>query len=161
MTRAVREAAGIAGGHELHDHIQHDYAIRHVGAGSGAYEFETLVLAGTAYPTPEPVKSLTIKAIHQQQRRLGIAVYELAHATYTGGGARTIAVGAQQRQEQAMLWLNEDSPTFLEANPPATAGVDRFRLDFRIDAQKRLTVSAFDLDRKIWVLDRQPVVRLA
>jgi molecular chaperone DnaK (HSP70) len=166
-------AAAIAGGQELHDHIQHDYAIRHVAARTGTYEFETLVQAGTAYPTAEPVKSLTIKAIHPGQRRLGIAIYELAHATYrdasadleiifdSGGGARTIAVGAQQRQEQAMLWLNEDSPTFLVADPPADAGTNRFRLDFRIDAQKRLTVSAFDLKRKLWVLDRQPVVRLA
>jgi molecular chaperone DnaK (HSP70) len=166
-------AAAIAGGSELHDHVQHDYAIRHVGDRTGAYEFETLVMAGTAYPTPEPVKSLTIKAIHPGQRRLGIAIYELAHATYrdasadleivfdADGGARAMPVGAQRRQEQAMLWLNEDSPTFLEANPPASAGDDRFRLDFRIDAQKRLTVSAFDLKRKIWVLDRQPVVRLA
>jgi molecular chaperone DnaK len=165
-------AAAIAGGHELHDHIQHDYAIRHVGA-DGGYEFETLVRAGTAYPTPEPVKSLTIKAIHARQRRLGIAIYEQAHATYrdasadleivfdADGGARTVAVSAQQRTEQALRWLNEDSPTFLVADPPAAAGADRFRLDFRIDAQKRLTVSAFDLHRNIWVLDRQPVVRLA
>jgi molecular chaperone DnaK (HSP70) len=166
-------AAAIAGGRELHDHIQHDYAIRHVSDGTGGYEFETLVQAGTAYPTPEPVKSLTIKAIHPRQRRLGIAIYELAHATYrdasagleiifdADGGARTVPVNAQRRQEQAMLWLNEDSPMFLEADPPAVAGDDRFRLDFRVDSAKRLTVSAFDLKRKIWVLDRQPVVRLA
>jgi molecular chaperone DnaK (HSP70) len=167
-------AAAIAGGQELHDHIQHDYAIRHVAAGaSGGYEFETLVQAGTAYPTPEPVKSLTIRAVHAGQQRMGIAIYELAHATYrdasadleimfdADGGARTVEVGAQRRQEQAMLWLNEDSPTFLQADPPAGPGADRFRLDFRIDAGKRLTVSAFDLKRKIWVLDCQPVVRLA
>jgi molecular chaperone DnaK (HSP70) len=165
-------AAGIAGGQELHDHIQHDYAIRHVGS-TGDYEFESLVRAGTAYPTAEPVKSLTIKAIHPGQRRLGINIYELAHATYrdysadieiiydANGGARVLPVGAQRRQEQATLWLNEGSPTFLEADPPAAAGADRFRLDFRIDSAKRLTVSAFDLTRKTWVLDRQPVVRLA
>jgi len=165
-------AAAIAGGQELHDHIQHDYAIRHIGP-DGGYEFETLVAAGTAYPTQEPVKSLTIRAVHPGQRRMGIAVYELAHATYrdasadleiifdADGGARTVAVGPQQRQEQATLWLNEDSPTFLEADPPASPGTDRFRLDFRIDASKRLTVSAFDLRRKTWVLDGQPVVRLA
>jgi molecular chaperone DnaK (HSP70) len=166
-------AAGIAGGRELHDHIQHDYAIRHVNPATGGYEFETLVRAGTAYPTAEPVKSLTITATRDQQRRLGLAVYELAHATYrdasadieiifdASGGARAVPVGAQQRQEQAMLWLNEGSPSFLVADPPAAAGADRFRLDFRIDAGKRLTVSAFDLERKIWVLDRQPVVRLS
>jgi molecular chaperone DnaK (HSP70) len=165
-------AAGVAGGRELHDHIQHDYAIRHVEQRTGTYEFELLVAAGTAYPTPDPVRSITIKAIHHGQRRMGIAVYELVHATSGGGadleivfdakgGARTVAVTQQQRQERTTLWLNEDSPTFLEADPPAAAGVDRFRLDFRIDAQKRLTVSAFDIDRRAWVLDRHPVVQLA
>jgi molecular chaperone DnaK (HSP70) len=166
-------AAGIAGGRELHDHIQHDYAIRHVDPVTGAYRFEPLVEAGTPYPSAEPVKAITIRAVHDDQRRLGLAVYELAHATYrdggadleimfdASGGARTVAVTAQRRQERAMVWLNEGNLTFLEAEPPAAPGTDRFRLDFRIDAQKRLTVSAFDLDRRIWVLDRLPVVRLA
>lgn len=166
-------AASIAGGYELSDHIQHDYAIRHVNKDTGTYEFETLVTAGTQYPTPEPVKILTIKAIRDEQKDLGIAVYELAHASFreassdleivfdAGGGARTVAVTAQRLQERSRLWLNEDSPTFLEANPPAKAGVDRFQLEFRVDAQKRLTVTAFDIERNIMILDRQPVVRLA
>lgn len=169
-------AAGIAGGRELHDHIQHDYAIRHVEQRSGTYGFELVVEAGTTYPTPEPISSITITAIHHGQRRMGLAIYELAHATGAagggaaadleivfdaGGGARTVAVSAQQRQERSTLWLNEDSPTFLEAEPPAAAGADRFRLDFRVDAQKRLTVSAFDIERRAWVLDRHPVVRLS
>jgi hypothetical protein len=166
-------AAGIAGGRELHDHIQHDYAIRHVNQRSGGYEFEPLVAAGTPYPTEEPVKSLTIRGVRTGQSRLGLAVYELAHATYRDagadleivfdrdGGARAAPVSEQQRQERSSLWLNEDSPTFLAADPPAVAGADRFLLEFRIDSQKRLTVSAFDLDRKIWLLDRRPVVRLA
>lgn len=166
-------AAGIAGGYELHDHVQHDYAIRHVDRDTGVYEFETLVTAGTEYPTPEPVRTLTVRAIRDGQRNLGIAVYELAHPTYRDassdieiffdptGGARTVTVTAQSRQERSQVWLNEDSPTFLEADPPARAGVERFRLDFRVDAQKRLTVSAFDLERRVWVLDGQPVVRLS
>jgi hypothetical protein len=66
----------------------------------------------------------------------------------------------QRRQERAMIWLNEDSPTFLEAEPPARAGTDRFRLEFRVDQQKRLVVSAFDLHRMTYVLDRVPVVQL-
>jgi molecular chaperone DnaK (HSP70) len=165
-------AAGIAGGQELHDHIQHDYEIRHV-AQTGEYQFEPLVHAGTSYPTAEPVRTLTLKAIHQGQRRMGINIYERAHDTWRDdsadleiiydavGGARTVPVTAQQRQERVRRWLNEDSPTFLEVDPPAAAGAARFTLDFRIDAQKRLTVSAFDIERRVWVLDRQPVVRLA
>lgn len=166
-------AAGIAGGHELHDHIQHDYAIRHVDPRSGEYSFEVLVRAGTPYPTPCPVSTLTITAIRERQRRLGLSIYELTHATArdsgadleimfdASGGARTVPVTPQQRQERTTLWLNEHSPTFLEADPPAAAGADRFRLEFRIDSQKRLTVSAFDLERGISVLDRHPVVQLA
>jgi molecular chaperone DnaK (HSP70) len=166
-------AASIAGGYELHDHIQHDYAIRHVSRRSGGYEFEPLVASGTAYPTPEPVKTLTVKAIRDGQRQFGLAIYERAHATFrdagadleivfdAGGGARAVPVTAQAKQERAMVWLNEDRLTFLEADPPAAAGADRFRLEFRVDAQKRLTVTAFDLHRGIVVLDRQPVVRLA
>jgi len=165
-------AAGIAGGQELHDHIQHDYEIRHV-ADSGEYQFEPLVRAGTSYPTAEPVRTLTLRAIHHGQRRMGINIYERAHDTWrddsadmeiiydAGGGAHTVPVTAQQRQERVRRWLNEESPTFLEVDPPAAAGVARFSLDFRIDAQKRLTVSAFDIERRVWVLDRQPVVRLA
>ncbi|GIH07156.1 molecular chaperone DnaK [Rhizocola hellebori] len=166
-------AAGIAGGYELHDHIQHDYVIRHVNRDTGEYEFESLVPAGTEYPTLTPIKTMTIKGVRDGQRNLGLAIYERAHATFrdasadleimfdANGGARAVAVTSQQRQQRSTLWLNEDSPTFLEADPPATAGSDRFRLDFRVDAQKRLTVSAFDLERRTWVLDQQPVVRLS
>jgi len=165
-------AAGIAGGHELHDHIQHDYEIRHVTEG-GAYDFEPLVRAGTSYPTAEPVTTLTLKAVHDGQTRMGINVFECAHGSYRDdgaeveivydahGGARAVVDTPQRRQERSRRWLNEDCPTFLHADPPAARGAPRFRLDFRIDAQKRLTVSAFDIERRIWVLDRQPVVRLA
>jgi hypothetical protein len=130
--------------------------------------------AGRPYPAEEPIKALTIRAVHDGQERLGLAIYEQAHATSgleapeteivfdSAGGARTIQVTPQRRQERSMSWLNEDTPTFLDAvDPPCRADEDRFRLEFRIDNQKRLTVSAFDLERRTWVLDRQPVVRLA
>ena len=166
-------AAGIAGGVELMDHIQHNYAIRHVDPSTGTYEFTVIVSTGTEYPTPEPVAVHTIRATRDGQRHLGLAIFELAHATYqqasgdleivfdSRGGARAVTVSPQGKQEKSRLWLNEDSPTFLEAEPAGTANIDRFRLEFRIDAQKRLTVSAFDLERRDWVLNQQPVIRLA
>ena len=155
------------------DHIQHNYAIRHVDPSTGTYEFTVIVSTGTEYPTPEPVAVHTIRATRDGQRHLGLAIFELAHATYqqasgdleivfdSRGGARAVTVSPQGKQEKSRLWLNEDSPTFLEAEPAGTANIDRFRLEFRIDAQKRLTVSAFDLERRDWVLNQQPVIRLA
>ena len=63
---------------DFFDHIQHDYAIRHVNANSGAYEYRTLVRSGTAYPTDEAVDEVTVKASYDGQQELGIAIYELA-----------------------------------------------------------------------------------
>lgn len=166
-------AAAQAGGVELFDHIQHDYAIRHVDDATGQYEFSTLVEAGTEYPTEDPVATFSIKGIRDGQRHLGLAIFEMAHAVYreassdleivfdADGSARTLSITPQRRLEKSRVWLNEANPTFLEANPPAKAGVERFRLDFRVDAQKRLTVSAFDVEQRRWVLDQHPVVRLS
>ncbi|GAA1778521.1 Hsp70 family protein [Luedemannella helvata] len=115
-------AAGIAGGYELHDHIQHDYAIRHVNRDTGVYEFESLIPAGTPDPTPTPIGTITIRAVRDGQKNLGLAIYERAHATYrdasadlevmfdANGGARAVTVTSQQQQERSSLWLNEDSP---------------------------------------------------
>jgi molecular chaperone DnaK (HSP70) len=166
-------AAAQAGGMELFDHIQHDYAIRHVNSGSGDYEFTTLVAAGTEYPTEEPIASFGVKGIRDGQTHLGLAIFEMAHAIYReasselelvfqpDGSARTLSVTPQRKLENSRVWLNEGNPTFLEADPPAKAGIERFRLEFRIDDRKRLTVSAFDVERREWVLDHHPVVRLS
>ncbi|MEV6104008.1 Hsp70 family protein [Streptomyces sp. NPDC051940] len=166
-------AAAIAGGRELSDHVQHDYAIRHLDPATGGFAYETVVRAGTPYPTDAPVKTLTLTAVHDGQTRLGLAVFELTHATGRdadaglelvydpSGGVRALPVTPEQRTDRATLWLNEHSPTFLTATPPARAGEDRFRVDFHIDAQKRLTVRAYDLLRHRWAVEGLPVVRLS
>lgn len=166
-------AAAQAGGVELFDHIQHDYAIRHVNSTSGAYEFTTLVAAGTEYPTESPVATFSVKGIREGQTHLGLAIFEMAHSVYReasselelvfdpNGSAKTMTVTPQRKLEQSQVWLNEGNPTFLVADPPASAGEARFQLDFRVDDKKRLTVSAFDLERRTWVLEQHPVVRLS
>jgi molecular chaperone DnaK len=166
-------AARIAGGHEIHDHIQHDYAIRHFDSSQRRYDFRTIVPAGTAFPSDAPVAALTIKAVRAEQCDFGLAIYELAHATYrdsgadleivfdSEGGARAVELTPQRRQERSIRWLNEHNPTFLHADPPADVGTPRFRVEFAVDAHKRLTVSAYDLTSHVWILDRHPVVRLS
>ena len=44
-------AAAFVSGVDFYDHIQHDYAIRHVAPTSQEYEYRTLVASGTEYPT--------------------------------------------------------------------------------------------------------------
>jgi molecular chaperone DnaK (HSP70) len=57
--------------------------------------------------------------------------------------------------------MNEDSPTFLEAQPPARKGEARFQVSFHIDDSKRLLISARDLKTGRWLYDRYPVVKLS
>jgi molecular chaperone DnaK (HSP70) len=172
LEAVARGAASVAGGRELNDYIQHDYAIRHIETDTGVYEFPVIVKAGSAYPSSGSVFTKNVRATYDGQIQLGIQIFEIANRESSDassnlemqfdsdGGLRLISVSPQQKEEMRSVWLNEKSPTFLEANPPAKAFVDRFRVDFGIDEYKRLVVSAFDLDRSIWVLTNQPVIRL-
>jgi molecular chaperone DnaK (HSP70) len=56
--------------------------------------------------------------------------------------------------------MNEHSPTFLDADPPGVQGEPRFDVEFTIDANKRLLITARDLKTGNLVLKDFPVVRL-
>ena len=56
--------------------------------------------------------------------------------------------------------MNENSPTFLPADPPAAPGEPRFEIVFDIDGNKRLLVTARDLLTGRLVLSGYPVVKL-
>jgi hypothetical protein len=56
--------------------------------------------------------------------------------------------------------MNEASPTFLHADPPAKKGEPRFEVEFGIDSNKRLLITARDLRDKAIVYRDHPVVRL-
>lgn len=56
--------------------------------------------------------------------------------------------------------MNENNPTFLVADPPASQGEPRFEVEFFVDAQKRLVINARDLLHQHRVLSAVPVVRL-
>ena len=65
---------------------------------------------------------------------------------------------AERRQR---FWVNEAAPTFLDAEPPAKKGEPRFEVEFGIDGNKRLLVTARDLLTKQIVLKEYPVVKLS
>ena len=173
LEAVARGAASVAGGRELTDFIQHDYSIRHIEPQTGIYDFPVIVKAGSSYPSSGVLFSKNVRATYDGQIQLGIQVFEIANKDYaqsstslemqtdSDGTLRLVNISAQHREEKRSVWLNEKTPTFLEANPPAKAFIDRFRVDFFVDSFKRLTISAYDLERGVWVLTNQPVVRLA
>lgn len=173
LEAVAKGAASIAGGYEATDYIQHEYAIRHVDPSTGMYIYKVIVNQGTRFPTTEPVFKQMVQAAHDGQTRLGIQIFEVASKAATesstgvelqmdaDGGLRLVQTTPQNQEERRRSHLNENSPTFLEAHPPAKARENRFRVDFQIDGMRRLTVSAYDVVSNRFVLSNEPVVKLA
>ena len=172
LDAVARGAAAFAGGAGFYDHIQHDYAIRHVDTATGEQQFAVLVAAGTPYPTERPVETLTVCATFDGQTRLGIDVFELGVVRQTAphanvelafdprGAVRITGVTPRERERRTQFWINEDTRTFLEVRRHAAAGQPCFRVRFGVDANKRLTITAEDLATGEELLRDHPVVRL-
>lgn len=172
LDAVARGAAAFVAGVDFYDHIQHDYAIRWTNRQKGGYEYRLIVKRGTAYPTREPVECLTIKASYSGQTELGIAIFEMSERPTPGGkpvvelvfdpsgAARVIEVPPDEEERRKYFWINEQSPTFLRANPPAEHGEARFAIEFGIDPHKRLLITARDLKTGQLTFRDHPVVKL-
>jgi molecular chaperone DnaK (HSP70) len=171
LDAVARGAAAFVAGVDFYDHIQHDYAFRYVDPAKGDYEYRTIVARGTPYPSNEPLARLTVKASHDGQTQLGIAIFELGDRRVTAaagmelvfdpqGAARVRPLTPDEEDRQYYFWVNEHNPTFLAAEPPAAQGEPRYEVEFDIDANKRLLVTARDLKNRRVALRRHPVVKL-
>lgn len=172
LDAVARGAAAFVAGVDFYDHIQHDYAFRYVNPAKGDYEYRPIVTRGTAYPTTEPVARVVVKASHDGQTQLGIAIFELGEHSRPGGSqpvelvfdpqgaARVRKVTPEEEDRQYYFWVNENNPTFLLADPPAVKGEPRFEVEFGIDANKRLLLTARDLKMKRLTYRNHPVVQL-
>lgn len=172
LDAVARGAAAFVAGVDFYDHIQHHYAIRYVNREKGGYDYRLIVPRGTPYPTAEPVARLTVKASHDGQTRLGIAVFEMGERHRRGdnqpfelvfdpsGAARLTSLTADERERRTFFWMNEGQPTFLVADPPARQGEPRFEVAFSIDGNKRLLITAHDLQTGRMTHQDYPVVKL-
>jgi molecular chaperone DnaK (HSP70) len=165
-------AASFVAGFDIDDHIQHDYAIRHVSPEKGAYDYRVIVNRGTPYPTRGPVARLTVKASYEGQSQLGLAIFEVGNASLrpgpgpvelifdSAGAARVRPVNCEDLDRRCYFWVNELQPTFLNADPPAVKGEPRFSVEFGIDENKRLLITARDLRTRELIFRDHPVIRL-
>lgn len=154
----------------LYDHIQHDYAIKSYNSSKGIHDFITLIPRGTKYPTNHTFKSLTLKAVRNEQRFFGIDIYEIAQKGSVPSGAGEVIFDLNgciifetrtgQEGTGTEFWMNEDKPMFIEAIPPGKKGTPRFSVTFRVDSQKRLLVTVRDIETQKLLYDDHPVVKL-
>jgi molecular chaperone DnaK len=173
LDAVARGAAAFVAGVDFYDHIHHDYAVRWVNPAKSDYEYRAIVPRGTAYPSKEAVARLSIKATYEGQKKLGIAIFEMGDTPRGSGNeqpvefvfdptgaARMRTVSVDEADRRARFWMNEHSPTFLEADPPGKPGEARFQVEFSIDGNKRLLITARDLRTQKLVLKDYPVVKL-
>ncbi len=172
LDAVARGAAAFVAGVDFYDHIQHEYAIRYVNREKGGYDYRTIVERGVPYPTTTPLDRLTVKATYNGQTQLGIAIFEIGeqHKKQHGGGmelvfdpagaARMTPVTPDAEDRRTYFWMNEQNPTFLQASPPAEQGEARFEVEFNIDGNKRLLITAHDVLAARTVLRDYPVVKL-
>ncbi len=171
LDAVARGAAAFVAGVDFYDHIQHDYAIRYLDPQAGKYDYRTIVKRGTQYPSAEPVASLRIKAAMEGQETLGIEIFELGEqhpqpsqpvelVFDPSGAARITRIKPSDQEQRVSFWMNEHNRTFLTAKPPAQRGDARFEVDFFIDANKRLTLTARDLLTGELTHKEYPVIKL-
>ncbi|MFN9175521.1 MAG: Hsp70 family protein [Synechocystis sp.] len=172
LDAVARGAAAFVAGVDFFDHIQHDYAIRFRNSQTGEFDYRPLVQRGTTYPSDGPLVSLTIKASHDDQHQLGLAIFEegtpyrrseqttLELVFDPSGAARLSNVNPATEAERHYFWMNENSPTFLSATPPVRKGDACFRVEFAIDANKRLLMTALDIKGNQLTHLNYPVIKL-
>jgi molecular chaperone DnaK (HSP70) len=164
-------AAAFIAGVGFYDHIQHDYAIRYINPQTGEYEYRDLVKKGTPYPSEGPLVKLTVKAAYDGQERMGLAIFERGSQPAlksepvelvfdSNGSARIITLTPQEIEERTFFWMNENNPTFLQTTHPVLQGQPRFDVQFSVDENKRLILTAFDLITGHLVYKNHPVIHL-
>jgi molecular chaperone DnaK len=171
LDAVARGTATFAAGVDFFDYIQHDYSIRYINPETGSYDYRTIVQRGTPYPTVQPVARLIVKASYDGQQQLGLAIFEMGE-NRTGaaqpvelvfdpsGAARIVRVSPDEQEQRSLFWMNENSPTFLHADPPGVASEPRFEVEFYVDQNKQLAITVHDLFTKKIILKNYPVVRL-
>jgi molecular chaperone DnaK len=172
LDAVARGGASFVAGVDFYDHIQHDYAIRYVNPEKGGYSFRVIVPRGTPYPTREPIARISVKAAYDNQTQLGIAVFEMGEKRSSESGSpvelvfdptgavRLMQVAPDEQEKRFSFWMNEHTPTFLKADPPARQSEARFEVEFNVDVNKRLIMTARDILTDDITYQDFPVVKL-
>jgi molecular chaperone DnaK len=172
MDAVARGAARFAAGMAFKDYIQHDYAIRYVNPINGLYEYRPIVRRGTQYPTLEPTAVLTIKASFDGQNQLGIPIFEIGHDSWSvadmrneifldyAGKPHTKNMLEKEITKRNFFWINKKNPTFLWVDSPAKKSEPYFELQFSIDSNRRLLITALNVKNGKTMLENYPVANL-
>lgn len=155
------------------DFLTHDYGVltyRREGQET-VPEYQVIVKAGTAYPTPGPVwqKHLTPTcSLGEPERVFKLVICELSqrHSTHQAftwdAHGRLHASDASSENGPIVVPLNDENPTLGTLDPPHQPFDRAARLDVRfgVSAERWLWATVTDLRNQKTLLNEVPVVRL-
>ncbi|MFA5416733.1 MAG: Hsp70 family protein, partial [Methanoregula sp.] len=169
---AARGAAIYRPGSTAADRIRNDYALRYWDPVTLLHGYRFLVRGGTPYPSAGQVARLVISAAYDGQTHLGIPLFEyrtgdgdapcrsIELVGATGGGLQCADAVTTPSDQHPPLWVNEQEPMFLVADPPAQKGEPRFEVTFTIDGTRQLAVTARDMRTGRLIKEAEPLFRL-
>jgi hypothetical protein len=168
-------AAAFAAGIDVYDHIQHDYAIRFVDPQKGGYDYRPIVRRGRVpdgraggqgdgegvarRPDEARDRGVRGRATPAGERSDGGAKLELVFDP----AGRGPGAGADERGRRAAdaLLGERARPDVPGGRPASGPGEPRFEVHFGVDANKRLVLSAKDVQTGRFVYENVPVVKLS
>jgi len=169
---AARGAAIYRPGSTAADRIRNDYALRYWDPVTLLHGYRFLVRGGTPYPSAGQVARLVISAAYDGQTHLGIPLFEyrtgdgdapcrsIELVGATGGGLQCADATPTSADQHPPVWVNEQVPMFLVADPPAQKGEPRFEVTFTIDGTRQLVVTARDMRTGRLIKEAEPLFRL-
>jgi molecular chaperone DnaK len=144
--------------------ILHRYSLQHweTRKDRGAYGYDPLIPAGSDYPTDDAYAQRFLKGLYAGQMKFTLRIFEIGKEI-TKGTKQSIGKNGEiiiHRDQEISNGQNFMGELTLEIDPPAREEEKCLRVDFMVDANKRLCVTAFDLRTRTFVCKRRPVVTL-
>jgi molecular chaperone DnaK (HSP70) len=138
------------------DMVRGDYAMRVRDPVSGEFHYPVVVERYTRFPTKGPVSRFIVNTFYDGQYEVHLEIYR-SERTEEDLASREIIYGddgkmsfVSARSEAARERVG--TPVVLPIHPPGRIGERRLLLEFRVDGQKKLLLTARDLreDKTLW-----------
>lgn len=147
---------------KLEDRLHHSYAIRLWDPWQKSYIYYPLFERGSPYPCrrSEPL-ILQVANDGQTEIRLDVGeVAQVAHAEVVYDELGRMSSRQLTRQTDFRS-LGAEPACLARLQPPGRAGEDRLKVEFAVDASRRLLATIFDLQTQQLLVEAQPVATLS
>ncbi|ASC73437.1 Chaperone protein dnaK3 [Halomicronema hongdechloris C2206] len=151
-------------GTKIEDFLYHSYGIRYWDRRQNRHGWHPIIKQGQAYPMEQPVE-LLLGASAEKQPSIELVLGELGDETPTmevyfeQNRLVTRPIAGNSTNVQPLNDRN-GRRTIARLEPPGVPGCDRIRVQFWVDADRRLCITVDDLLTHETLLRNQPVVQL-